>query len=194
MLEGGKTSKLMMTKLQDEEAAEEAPAEGAEGAEAAAGGDAGADVTFPDDYPNSVRHWLLIGALSMMLGAGLVFVFTFVPAKTPPMANVVVFISCCVAMCAYYCMWAGILVDFKTSDVTPRVIFYPKYVDWIITCPLTLAAICLVAQAEAALLVSLVGNAVLMVLCGLVGSSVVAPYKYCFPPPSRSLALALWIE
>jgi bacteriorhodopsin len=75
-------------------------------------------------------------------------------------------------------MWAGILVDYKTSDVTPRVIFYPKYLDWIITCPLTLAAICLVAQAEAALLVSLVGNAVLMVLCGLVGSSVVAPYKY----------------
>ena len=140
-------------------------------------------ITFPDDYPNSVRHWLLIGALCMMLGAGLVFIFTFVPAKTPPMANVVVFISCCVAMCAYYCMWAGILVDYKTSDVTPRVIFYPKYLDWIITCPLTLAAICLVAQAEAALLVSLVGNAVLMVLCGLVGSSVVAPYKYLSCPP-----------
>ena len=135
-------------------------------------------VTFPDDYPNSVRHWLLIGALSMMLGAGLVFIFTFVPSRTPPMANVMVFMSCSVAMCAYYCMWAGIWVEFKTSDVTPRVIFYPKYLDWIITCPLTVAAICLVAEAEAALLVSLVGNAVLMVLCGLVGSSVVAPYKY----------------
>ncbi len=53
MLEGGKTSKLMMTKLQDEEAEaapEEAPAE-----EAAGGAAGGADVTFPDDYPNSVR-------------------------------------------------------------------------------------------------------------------------------------------
>lgn len=64
-------------------------------------------VTFPDAYPNSVRHWLLIGALSMMLGAGLVFVFTFVPSRTPPMASVVVFIICAVSMCAYYCMWAG---------------------------------------------------------------------------------------
>jgi len=35
-----------------------------------------------------------------------------------------------------------------------------------------------VAEAEAALLVSLMGNAVLMVLCNLVGASVVAPYKY----------------
>ena len=55
MLEGGKTSKLMMTKLQDEEAEaapEEAPAAEAAGGDAAAGG---ADVTFPDDYPNSVR-------------------------------------------------------------------------------------------------------------------------------------------
>jgi len=141
-------------------------------------------ITFPDDYPNSVRHWLLIGALCMALGAGLVFMFTFVPAKTPPMANVVVFITTSVALCSYYCMWAGILVDYKTTDVTPRVIFYPKYMDWIITCPLTLAAICLVAQCEAALLVSLMGNAVLMVLCGLVGSSVVAPYKSPPPPPT----------
>jgi len=138
----------------------------------------GHSVTFPDAYPNSVRHWLLIGALSMGLGAALVFVFTFVPSRTPPMANVVVFMSCAVAMCAYYCMWAGIYVEFKTTDTTPRVIFYPKYFDWIVTCPLTLAAICLVAEAEAALLVSLVGNAVLMVLCNLVGASVVAPYKY----------------
>lgn len=135
-------------------------------------------VTFPDAYPNSVRHWLLIGALSMMLGAVLVFVFTFVPSRTPPMASVLVFIACAVSMCAYYAMWAGIWVDFKTSDVTPRVIFYPKYFDWIVTVPLTLAAICLVAEAEAALLVSLAGNGVLMVLCQLVGSSVVAPYKF----------------
>ena len=147
-------------------------------------------ITFPDDYPNSVRHWLLIGALCMALGAGLVFMFTFVPAKTPPMANVVVFITTSVALCSYYCMWAGILVDYKTTDVTPRVIFYPKYMDWIITCPLTLAAICLVAQCEAALLVSLMGNAVLMVLCGLVGSSVVAPYKSLPLPPPTALALS----
>lgn len=49
MLDGHKT-KLMMTKLQDEEA-EAAPEEAAEGGDAAAGG---ADVSFPEDYPNSV--------------------------------------------------------------------------------------------------------------------------------------------
>ena len=135
-------------------------------------------ISFPDAYPNSVRHWLLIGMLSMCLGAGIVFIFTFVPAKTPPMANVLVFMILSVAMCAYYCMWAGVFVDFKTTDETPRVIFYPKYLDWIVTCPLTLAVICLVADADSELLVSMAGNAILMVLCGLVGSTIVAPYKY----------------
>lgn len=49
MLEGQKTSKLLMTRLQDEEA-EAAPAAEAPAADAAAG-----EVSFPEDYPNSVR-------------------------------------------------------------------------------------------------------------------------------------------
>ena len=54
MLDGHKT-KLALTKLQDEEAPEEAaPEAAAEGADAAAGG---ADVSFPEDYPNSVRAY-----------------------------------------------------------------------------------------------------------------------------------------
>lgn len=52
--------------LQDEEAeaAPEAAPEG--GADAAAGG---ADVVFPDDYPNSVKHFLMLGAIGMLIGA-----------------------------------------------------------------------------------------------------------------------------
>jgi len=30
-------------------------------------------VTFPDDYPNSVRHFLMIGFLGMLIGAGIFF-------------------------------------------------------------------------------------------------------------------------
>jgi hypothetical protein len=68
----------------------------------------------------------LIGTLSMMLGTGLVFVFTFVPSRTPPMSHVLAFLIPAVSMCAYYSMWAGVWVEFKTTDVTPRVVFWPK--------------------------------------------------------------------
>jgi hypothetical protein len=30
-------------------------------------------VSFPDDYPNSVRHFLLIGFMGMIIGAGIFF-------------------------------------------------------------------------------------------------------------------------
>ena len=87
MLDGAKSSKLALTKLQDEaasaasswslaltklqdEAAEAAP----EAADAGAAAGAGAgDVTFPDDYPNSVRmsnSFQLLGCTYDRMGSG----------------------------------------------------------------------------------------------------------------------------
>eukprot|EP00961_Rhodomonas_salina_P220496 2980991-Rhodomonas_salina.1 len=37
-------------------------------------------VTFPDDYPNSVRHFLLIGFLGMFIGA-IVFFYMGISRK-----------------------------------------------------------------------------------------------------------------
>ena len=31
--------------------------------------DAGGDVVFPDDYPNSVKHFLMLGAIGFLIGA-----------------------------------------------------------------------------------------------------------------------------
>jgi len=55
--------------------ADEAPAEGSPpAAEApAASVNAGDIVTFPGDYPNSVRHFLLIGWAMFAIGAGVLF-------------------------------------------------------------------------------------------------------------------------
>merc|ERR1719263_348252 len=58
--------------LQDEEApAAEAPAAEAPAPAPAAGAGeaAGGDVVFPDDYPNSVKHFLMLGAVGMLIGA-----------------------------------------------------------------------------------------------------------------------------
>jgi len=155
-------------------------------------------VTFPEAFPNSVRHWLLIGCLSMMIGAACAIYLAFgqsdgaqdddIPLNnkgdekpkplTLQMRTVLGFIVCAVAMVAYFGMWSGVWVEFKTSGSTPRVIFFPKYLDWIITTPLLVTMLGLVGKADTATLVAMVGNDVLMVLCWLVGATLTAPYKY----------------
>ncbi len=56
-------------------------------------------MTFPDDYPNSVRHFLLIGFLAMAIGAG-VFFYMGVSRKLNTTMHTVVFFVCAVtAMC-----------------------------------------------------------------------------------------------
>ena len=52
-------------------------------------------VTFPDDYPNSVRHFLLIGFLAMFIGAG-VFFYMGVSRKVNTTMHTVVFFVCSV--------------------------------------------------------------------------------------------------
>ncbi len=40
-----------------------------------------ADVTFPEDFPNSVKHFLLIGAMGMLIGAGVILYLAMVRSK-----------------------------------------------------------------------------------------------------------------
>ena len=91
-------------------------------------------VTFPDDYPNSVRHFLLIGFLGMFIGA-IVFFYMGNSRKVNTITHVLTFFIAAVAACAYYAMWAGLGVEYKTTDTTPRVIFWAHYLDWVVTGP-----------------------------------------------------------
>jgi len=172
--------------LQDEEAAaEEAPAEDApvedaapaEAAAAASAAPAAGVVVFPDDYPNSVKHMLLIGSLGMLIGAG-VFIFLQMSRSKPTVSHSLCFLACAVSAMAYYAMWTGLGTEYKTTDTTPRVIFLPRYIDWLLTQPLILAALCQINKAEVSVLVSLIGNDILMVLAFMIGAINVAPFKY----------------
>ena len=91
-------------------------------------------VTFPDDYPNSVRHFLLIGFLGMFIGA-IVFFYMGISRKVNTVMHVLTFFIAAVSACAYYAEWAGLGVEYKTTDTTPRVIFWAHYLDWVITGP-----------------------------------------------------------
>jgi hypothetical protein len=56
------------------------------------------------------------------------------------------FILPAVGAMAYYAMWTGLGVEFKTTDSTPRVIFWARYVDYVITLPVSITdifAVCL---------------------------------------------------
>jgi hypothetical protein len=97
-------------------------------------------VTFPDDYPNSVRHFLLIGFLGMFIGA-IVFFYMGISRKVNTVMHVLTFFIAAVSACAYYAEWAGLGVEYKTTDTTPRVIFWAHYLDWVVTGPVCASAL-----------------------------------------------------
>ncbi|EKX44849.1 hypothetical protein GUITHDRAFT_152884 [Guillardia theta CCMP2712] len=134
-------------------------------------------VTFPDDYPNSVRHFLLIGFLGMFIGA-IVFFYMGISRKVNTVMHVLTFFIAAVSACSYYAEWAGLGVEYKTTDTTPRVIFWARYLDWVVTGPLILTDLALLSKSDTPTIISLVGNMVLYVICGLIGALTVAPYKY----------------
>jgi len=142
------------------------------------GGDAGdMVVSFPDDYPNSVRHFLLIGFMGMLLGAG-IFFYQGITRKVNTMSHVLCFFIAVLSATSYYAMWEGLGVMFKTIDTTPRVIFWVHYMDWVVTGPLLITLLALLSKTDTVTTVFMVGNTIMMVLASLVGAMTVAPFKY----------------
>jgi bacteriorhodopsin len=134
-------------------------------------------VTFPDDYPNSVRHFLMIGFLGMLIGAG-IFFYMGITRKVNTMTHVLVFFIAMLSACSYYAMWQGMGVLFKTIDTTPRVIFWAHYVDWVVTGPLIIACLAMLSKSDLVTLVFMMGVTIFMELCSLIGAMTVAPFKY----------------
>jgi len=179
------------TILQDEAApaedapAQEAPAEEAPADDAAAADDSaspvspGADgvVTFPDDYPNSVRHFLLLGAIAMFVGAIIFLVLNLIRAKKTT-AHSVTFIMAAAGALAYYSMWTGLGVWYKTSDRTPRVIFFSRYMGHFFTMPLMMLDLALIYKYDIASMISLIGYDITMIGAAFLGALSVGGHKW----------------
>jgi len=133
---------------------------------------------FPDDYPNSVKHMLLIGAIGMAIGAG-VLMFLQMSLSVPTVAHSLCFLACAVSAMGYFAMWTGVGTLYK-RDSTPRVIFLPRYLSGLLAQPLILAALSQMRQAEPTALVSLLGSDILMLLALMIGALCVAPFKYAW--------------
>jgi len=128
-------------------------------------------------YTQSVQHFLLIGTLGMLFGA-IAFLLLGARYQGNKLFHVIVFFAAVVSCCAYYAQWTGMGVFTKTSEDPPRIIFWARYVDHVITFPLLLIATGLLAKSNMSTLVSLVGNSMLMVIVMLIGALVLAPFKY----------------
>jgi len=85
---------------------------------------------------------------------------------------------CAITTLAYYAMWAGVGVQYKTTDVTPRAIFWARYVDRFLTTPLLLCALSAFAKADLPVLISLLGADMIMMACLAMGALVFGPDKY----------------
>ena len=70
----------------------------------------------------------------MFIGA-IVFFYMGISRKVNTVMHVLTFFIAAVSACAYYAEWAGLGVEYKTTDTTPRVIFWAHYLDWVITGP-----------------------------------------------------------
>jgi hypothetical protein len=74
----------------------------------------------------------------MFIGA-IVFFYMGISRKVNTVMHVLTFFIAAVSACAYYAEWAGLGVEYKTTDTTPRVIFWAHYLDWVITGPVRVA-------------------------------------------------------
>jgi bacteriorhodopsin len=112
-----------------------------------------------------------------LISAG-VFFFLSMAKENKSVIGSFTWMCCAVATLAYYAMWDGVGVQYKTTDVTPRVIFWARYVDRFITSPLLLCALSAFAKAEFPVLISLLGADMIMMSSLALGAFVAGPNKY----------------
>ena len=112
-----------------------------------------------------------------LISAG-VFFFLSMAKENKSVIGSFTWMCCAIATLAYYAMWAGVGVQYKTTDVTPRVIFWARYVDRFITSPLLLCALAAFAKADFPVLISLLGADMIMMSSLALGAFVTGPNKY----------------
>jgi len=153
-----------------------APADAA--AAPAAGG--AAVVTFPGDYPNSVKHFLLIGWAMFGIGAGVLFyIGTWaLPAEKRTSLHPVAFLVCASCALAYYAMYVGLGVEFQAAAAPPRVVFPARYLVHLVAVPTLLLNLSLFAQTDLTTTILMVGCDVLaFATLGMMGV-VTTPQRY----------------
>ena len=129
-------------------AADAAAAEGDAAPAAAEGG--AAVVTFPGDYPNSVKHFMLIGWAMFGIGAGVLFYIGSwaLPTEKQTSLHPIAFLVCASCALAYCAMYVGLGVEFQGAAVPPRVVFPARYALHLVAVPTLLVNLSLFAETD----------------------------------------------
>eukprot|EP00960_Hanusia_phi_P028865 747627-Hanusia_phi.AAC.4 len=123
-----------------------------------------------------LEHVGLTGA-ARFIGAVCFYGLNYMREKTS-LSHAVTFLLTCSGAIAYYSMWSGLGVTYKTTDTTPRVIFWGRYLGHLITYPLVLVDISIVFKLDNAQMIALVGYDLVMFMSGWIGSVSVGSHKY----------------
>ncbi len=114
----------------------------------------------------NILHWIYV--LVMLSGSTVVFILSRNPKKVPKIEYFLAFFIPIWSALAYMAMALG----QGMVEVEEQISFYARYIDWIITTPLLLLSLSLVAmyrvQKDKILIASLICADVVMVLSGLV--------------------------
>ena len=125
--------------------------------------------------------WLWIGTAGMFLGM-LYFIIRGQSAKTSRQKKfyiVTTFIAA-IAFANYLAMATGFgVIDLSAFNATDlEAVYWPRYTDWILTTPLLLYDLALLAGADRETIATLVGLDVMMILTGLVATLTTAPLQF----------------
>ena len=133
-------------------------------------------MTAPGATPGSESIWLWIGTIGMALGM-LAFIargWNVTDEEQKRFYVLTIFIPATAAV-AYFSMATGFGLTEITVNGQVLDIYWARYADWLITTPLLLIDLALLAQASRNTIYTLVGLDVLMILTGLVGALAATP-------------------
>ena len=127
--------------------------------------------------------WLW-AVFSVMLTSTLILaVFTI---RRKPQDRTLCLFNICIlttATIAYFCMASDLgftPIEVDLNGPGARQIWYVRYIDWIITTPLLLSELLLMAGFSVNIILASIFADVVMVICGLVGALVSSDYKWAF--------------
>lgn len=125
---------------------------------------------MPQPGPESI--WLWIGTVGMALGT-LYFVGRGWSVEEPEqqLFYIVTTFITATAFASYFAMATGFGLTFVTVEGVGELdIYWARYADWLVTTPLLLVDLALLARADRNTLLTLVGVDVFMIVTGLVGA------------------------
>lgn len=131
--------------------------------------------------PGSESIWLWLGTVGMLLGM-LYFIargWNVEEARRKKFYIVTTFIAA-IAFTNYLAMATGFgLIELAVPyQDAPLEIYWPRYTDWVLTTPLLLYDLALLAGADQETIATLVGLDVMMILTGLVATATSTPIEF----------------